>query len=75
MGALLGNVSALRVKKAIKKSSSEDSLKDVIEKNETINKHLTAKDIEKLLNPANYVGSASKIVDRSVKVVRMDLQK
>jgi 3-carboxy-cis,cis-muconate cycloisomerase len=61
------------VKKAIKASGANDSLRDVIEKNESIKKHLSQEEIDALLNPANYVGSASKIVERSVKMVREEL--
>jgi adenylosuccinate lyase len=63
------------VKKAIKESGPNKSLRDVIEKNKSIKKHLSKKEIDALLIPANYVGSASEIVERSVKLVRVDLRK
>ena len=64
-----------KVKKAIKESGPNKSLRDVIEKNKSIKKHLSKKEIDALLVPANYVGSASKIVERSVKLVRKELRK
>ncbi len=63
------------VKKAIKKSQTGDSLKDIIEKNEAIHKHLNQNETDSLLSPANYLGSASQIVERSVKMVREHLKK
>lgn len=62
------------VKKAIKTADKNDTLKDVIMKNESIKKHLTPEEIKEVLIPANYVGSADKIVDRAVEKVRSSLK-
>lgn len=62
------------VKKAIKSSGPGDTLKDVIVMNETISKHLTKAEVNALLIPANYIGSSSMIVDRSISFVRETLR-
>ncbi len=63
------------VKKAIKTAGSDDTLRDVIDKNESLRSRLTKEEIDALMDPANYVGCAAAIVDRSVKEVRKMLRK
>lgn len=62
------------VKKAIKKADKNDGLLDVINKNDSIKKHLSAKQIKEILKPINYIGSSEKIVERAVKKVRSELK-
>ena len=45
-------------------------LRDVLAKDQTVMKLLTAKELDKALDPASYTGSAGKIVDTIVKKVR-----
>lgn len=61
------------VKKAIKSSSEDDGLKEIIEQTSAINRHLTEQEIRDVLNPQNYLGYAEEIVDRSVADVRRAL--
>ena len=58
------------VKKALKHAASTDNLRAVIEASTAIKKHLNQDEIEDLLTPQNYLGSSSKIVERTVKRVR-----
>ncbi|WP_158262648.1 class-II fumarase/aspartase family protein [Photobacterium sanctipauli] len=58
------------VKSAIKTSSPEDTLLDVIENNPSINQHLSEQEIAEIMEPSNYLGSSVQIVDRSVEYVR-----
>ena len=58
------------VKKAIKSSNKGDSLEDVIRNTPAISKHFTEAEIKQVLDPKNYLGAASEIVERSVKQVR-----
>ena len=61
------------VESAIKAADPKDTLKNVVEKNELINRHFSQQEIDALMIPANYLGSASKIVERSVSAVRAGL--
>lgn len=63
------------VKKAIKKANKTDTLKDVIEKNESINKYLSKEEIKEVLIPENYIGSSVKIVNKTVNKIRFELAK
>jgi adenylosuccinate lyase len=45
-------------------------LRDVLAEDHTVMKLLTAKELDKALDPASYTGSASKIVDSVVKKIR-----
>ncbi|WP_457808995.1 class-II fumarase/aspartase family protein [Kushneria sp. EE4] len=62
------------VKHAIRQAGAEDSLRDVIDNNESINQHLSDQEIDRLLQPANYVGMAPRIVDQAVAMVREQLR-
>ncbi len=62
------------VKTAIKKASKTDGLLEVINKNESIKKHLTKKQISEILIPSNYIGSSVEIVNRVVEKVRSELK-
>lgn len=68
------SVSYKIVKKAIKKADKNDGLLDVINKNESIKKHLTPLQIKEILKPINYIGSSEQIVQRAVKKVRSELK-
>jgi len=62
------------VKTAIKKAHKNDGLAEVINKTPEIKKHLSKKQIEEVLIPSNYIGSAPTIVDRAVAKVRSELK-
>lgn len=58
---------ALLRKSSLKALEGGVSLLDVLIKNEEVSKYLTAKELEALLNPEKYLGSAAEIVERVVK--------
>jgi len=78
MNALAGKIGRGQayavVKHAIKQSGPNDTLRDVVENNKSINKYINEEELNQLLDPANYIGSAPQIVDRSVRQVRTHLQ-
>ncbi len=68
LGARIGRVPAhQRVEQACRRAVDEGRhLRDVLKDDETVKRHLSAAEIDALLEPANYTGLAGAFVDRVV---------